>query len=147
MTWSIDDYVRRAGRRQSHAGDSREEALLQEFPGIPLTSEGALYLQDESLLVTDARGTILMWYLPLVISESRQVGSISEYPQSSASREYRKKSCSPLSGSVKLPTRLFSPPTTKATFGQTLASSHPLKGRGIAGLLRLRVHGICRDAR
>ncbi|KAH6867701.1 hypothetical protein BKA70DRAFT_1243104 [Coprinopsis sp. MPI-PUGE-AT-0042] len=72
LDWTVDDYVKRAGRRQAHQGDVREEDLLKTFPGLPKADDGSLYLQDEALIITDSKNRILLWYLPLIISPQRQ---------------------------------------------------------------------------
>jgi hypothetical protein len=73
VPWLLEDYVKRCGRRQSHAGDRREEELLRDFPGLPRARDGSLNLQDEPMIITDAKDRILLWYLPCVTQNHRQV--------------------------------------------------------------------------
>ena len=71
-TWKIGDYEARLlqkGVRCSGQNEKVEAEMMAEFPPIG----NMLGREDQPLVITDAEGTLLVWYLPGLISQTRQV--------------------------------------------------------------------------
>ncbi|KAH6911906.1 hypothetical protein BKA70DRAFT_1370411 [Coprinopsis sp. MPI-PUGE-AT-0042] len=72
VPWKIEDYMAKAGKRQAGNAE-REKELSSTFPGIfELDPGGKSKVVDVPLSVADAKGRYLLWYLPSIVSQTRQ---------------------------------------------------------------------------
>jgi hypothetical protein len=74
MSWSVVEYVEaltKMGKRCTGMQEHIEKKLCQQFP--PAESESIV----DPYLVTDSEGNILLWFLPGLLGNNRQVNFIS----------------------------------------------------------------------